>query len=150
MSHGLQLLLIVLIVLAILLLPRMFASTERDASSRSYEDVLARNGSLSKRFGGFPADGASMATAPVSTDLGRVTVTRFNFLHFDAVPGPPDPESFADELILELYDSVSDFRWTMTYVVSTPSGIRRLMDDERWSFFHATEVFIVRRYDLQT
>jgi len=91
-----------------------------------------------------------MATAPVSTDLGRVTVTRFNFLHFDAVPGPPDPESFADELILELYDSVSDFRWTMTYVVATPSGIRRLMDDERWSFFHATEVFIVRRYDLQT
>ena len=27
---------------------------------------------------------------------------------------------------------------------------RRLMDDERWSFFYATEIFVVRRYDLQT
>ena len=24
------------------------------------------------------------------------------------------------------------------------------MDDERWSFFYATEIFIVRRYDLET
>lgn len=77
-------------------------------------------------------------------------VTQFNFAHFDAVPGPPDPDSFADELIVELYDSVSDFRWTSTYVVATPAGIRKLMDEERWSFFYATEVFVVRRYDLQT
>jgi hypothetical protein len=86
----------------------------------------------------------------VSNDLGRVRVVQFNFEHFDAVPGPPDIESFADELIVELYDSVSDFRWTATYVVATPSGIRKLMDDERWSFFYATEIFIVRRYDLET
>ena len=75
---------------------------------------------------------------------------RFNFAHFDAVPGPPDPENFADELIVELYDSVSDFRWTVTYVVATPAGIRKFMDDEQWKFFYATEIFIVRRYDLQT
>jgi hypothetical protein len=84
------------------------------------------------------------------SNLGRVRVTQFNFAHFDAIPGPPDPDSFADELILELYDSVSDFRWTATYVVATPAGIRKLMDEERWSFFYATEIFVVRRYDLQT
>jgi len=28
-------------------------------------------------------------------------------------------------------------------------GRSQIMDEERWSFFHATEVFIVRRYDLQ-
>jgi hypothetical protein len=151
MTHGFQLLLIVLIVLAILLLPRIFSSTESDPSSRAYEDLLARNRSFTRqRFGGFPSNDGKLPTAPISMDLGRVTVIRFNFLHFDAVPGPPDPESFADELMLELYDSVSDFRWTTTYVVATPSGIRKLMDDERWSFFYATEIFVVRRYDLQT
>jgi hypothetical protein len=87
--------------------------------------------------------------APISNDLGRVQVARFNFAHFDALPGPLDPECFADELILELYDSVSDFRWTATYVVATPAGIRKLMDEERWNFFYATEIFVVRRYDLQ-
>ena len=88
--------------------------------------------------------------APVSDDLGRVRVTQLNFEHFDAVPGPPDPECFADELILELYDSASDFRWTVTYVIATPAGIRKRMDDEQWNFLYATEIFIVRRYDLET
>lgn len=25
-----------------------------------------------------------------------------------------------------------------------------MMDDERWNFFYATEIFVVRRYDLET
>jgi hypothetical protein len=88
--------------------------------------------------------------APIADDLGRVCVTRLNFLHFDAMPGPPDPECFVDELIVELLDPVEDYRWTVTFVVATPAGIRKLMDDERWSFFYSTEIFIVRRYDFPT
>ncbi len=88
--------------------------------------------------------------APIADDLGRVRVTRLNFLHFDAVPGPPDPECFVDELIVELLDPVEDYRWTVTFVVATPAGVRKLMDDERWSFFYSTEIFIVRRYDFPT
>ncbi|HEU5234665.1 MAG TPA: hypothetical protein VFU50_17525 [Terriglobales bacterium] len=88
--------------------------------------------------------------APVSDHLGRVRVTQFNFEHFDAAPGPPDPDCFADELIIELYDSASDFRWTVTYVVATPAGIRKRMDDEQWNFLYATEIFIVRTYNLET
>ena len=87
--------------------------------------------------------------APISDNLGRVRVTQFNFEHFDAVPGPPDPDCFADELIVELYDSASDFRWTVTYVVATPTGIRKRMDDEQWNFLYATEIFIVRTYNLE-
>lgn len=88
--------------------------------------------------------------APISDNLGRVRVTQFNFEHFDAVPGPSDPDCFADELIVELYDSASDFRWTTTYVVATAAGIRKRMDDERWNFLYATEIFIVRTYNLET
>src|SRR5690242_21366298 len=87
--------------------------------------------------------------APVTDHLGRVRVTQFNFEHFDAVPCPPDPDCFADELIVELYDSASDFRWTVTYVVATPAGICKRMDDEQWNFLYATEIFIVRTYNLE-
>jgi hypothetical protein len=137
MASDLQLALILLVVIAGLLLFRVFFAREV-----TYHDLHAD--ALARR-----TEGDSTA-APVSSDVGRVRVTAFNFTHFDAVPGPPEPEVFADELIVELYDSVSDFRWTATYVVATPAGIRKMMDDERWSFFYATEIFIVRRYDLQT
>ena len=88
--------------------------------------------------------------APISDNLGRVRATQFNFEHFDAVPGPADPDCFADELIVELYDSASDLRWTVTYVVATPAGIGKRMEDERWNFLYATEIFIVRTYNLET
>ena len=146
-----QLLLIALVAVAVVLGWRVFSSDEPDPSPPSYENLLGRSRSLvSQRFGGPPLDTANLGTAPVASGLGRVSVTQFNFVHFDAEPGPPDPESFADELVLELYDSASDFRWTMTYVVATPSGIQKLMDDERWKFFYASEIFVVKRYDLPT
>lgn len=88
--------------------------------------------------------------APIANDLGRVRVTQLNFSQFDALPGPLDPECFVDELFVELLDPAEDFRWTLTFVVATPAGIRKLMDDERWSFFYSTEIFIVRRYDFPT
>ena len=146
-----QLLLIALVAVAVALGWRAFSSDEPDPSPPSYESLLGRSRSLTSRLlGGPPLDTANLRIAPLASGLGRVSVTQFNFVHFDAVPGPPDPESFADELVLELYDSASDFRWTMTYAVATPSGIRKLMDDERWNFFYASEIFVVKRYDLPT
>ena len=147
MGSHFQLLLIAVGAIAMLLLLRIFLSSSVKNSSlrqqtHSVSDRFAHN------FSGTSAN--KSAPAPVAENLGRVRVMQFNFAHFDAVPGPPDPENFADELIIELYDSVSDFRWTVTYVVATPAGIRKLMDDERWKFFYATEIFVVRRYDLQT
>lgn len=151
MGFNFELLLIAFGCVAVFFLLRIVFSSSGDTPPTSVDDA---NHLLSQRFAhSFAGDVTSeqkARTAPVSDTLGRVRVTQFNFTHFDAAPGPPDPDSFADELILELYDSVSDFRWTATYVVATPSGIRKLMDDERWSFFYATEIFIVRRYDLDT
>jgi len=150
-GHGFGLLLIVVCGAAVFLLFRIILSPEKQDSPVTYDAIPSQNSSLwTHHYGGPGPANADLGIAPVASSLGRVSVTQFNFAHFDAVPGPLDPENFADELILELYDSVSDFRWTTTYVVATPPGIRKLMDDERWSFFYATEIFIVRRYDLPT
>lgn len=151
MGTNLQFLFIALCGIALFLLIKIvFARADSD-SPLNYDELHKQNQSqrFASVFPSWKAAAETKSTAPVSDNLGRVRVTQFNFTHFDAVPGPPDPESFADELIVELYDSVSDFRWTSTYVVATPSGIRKMMDEERWSFFHATELFIVRRYDMQ-
>ena len=148
MSSNLQAALAALAVIAIILVVRLMFARENRSLPRDETGMLDRD-LFDHKFGS-PGDGKQSNPAPVSNDLGRVRVMQFNFEHFDAVPGPPDPESFADELIVELYDSASDFRWTATYVVATPNGVRKLMDDERWSFFYATEIFIVRRYDLET
>lgn len=111
----------------------------RQPDQRKFADAAFRSFPLSN---GMPA--------PIANDLGRVRVTQLNFFQFDAVPGPPDPECFVDELVVELFDPVEEYRWTLTFVVATPAGIRKLMDDERWSFFYSTEIFIVRRYDFPT
>ena len=152
MSSNFELALAILAAAVIFALVRLLFSRQRDRSfstSTSEQADRQSQGLFDHKFGSSPRSGKQANPAPVSDNLGRVRVMQFNFEHFDAVPGPPDPENFADELIVELYDSASDFRWTATYVVATPAGIRKLMDDERWSFFYATEIFIVRRYDLQ-
>ena len=148
MGSHLQLLLIALCGIAVVLLLRVIFSSDEQQTPSKDDHVGREDRRFTHSFAGSTTDG-SKESAPVSNDLGRVRVTQFNFSHFDAIPGPPDPENFADELILELYDSISDFRWTATYVVATPAGIRKLMDDENWKFFYATEIFVVRRYDLQ-
>ena len=147
MGFNFELLLIAVVAAAGFLLLRILSSSGESKSPPGFDEISAENQRYKTQT--IKTAWEKSSTAPVSKDLGRVQVTQFNFAHFDALPGPPDPESFADELILELYDSVSDFRWTATYVVATPAGIRKLMDEERWNFFYATEIFIVRRYDLQ-
>jgi hypothetical protein len=150
MGTNLQFLLIAICGVALFLLLKILLAPDETDSSPDYGEIHSQNQRFAHRFSTSKTIAETNSNAPVSDNLGRVRVTQFNFAHFDAVPGPPDPESFADELIVELYDSVSDFRWTSTYVVATPAGIRKLMDEERWSFFYATEIFVVRRYDLQT
>jgi hypothetical protein len=150
MGFNLELLLGVLVVAVGFLLLRILFSPTDSKSPLSFDQIHAENQHSTLQSTAVKTAWDKSRTAPVSDNLGRVRVTQLNFAHFDAVPGPPDPDSFADELILELYDSVSDFRWTATYVIATPAGIRKLMDEEKWSFFYATEIFVVRRYDLQT
>jgi hypothetical protein len=140
-----KLLLIAVCTVLLLLLARSLSSSERvDASAiRDYEPPAGIEPGFSheQRFRG--------EEAPKAKDLGPLLVTQFNFSQFDAVPGPPDPQSFADELMVDIYDPNTEHRWQTSFVVATPSGIRKLMDQERWAFFYANEIFIVQTYDLK-
>jgi hypothetical protein len=151
MNFQFEAALLLLVALAVYAVVRLLFSRRGEDAGDSFPVLDPR---LLARFDHKFADTSLAAkarnTAPIADDLGRVRVMQFNFAQFDAFPGPADPECFADELILELYEPATDFRWTVTYVVATPSGIRKLMDDEQWTFFYATEIFIVRRYDLET
>jgi hypothetical protein len=149
MNSHFELLLFALLALVFYSLLRLaFSKPSRSLGDDASPD-LRFQGRFDHTFVGASEEQRKRDEAPVSDDLGRVRVVKFNFEHFDAVPGPVDPECFADELILELYDSVSDFRWTVSYVIATPKGISKRMDDEDWNFLYATEIFLVRRYDLE-
>jgi hypothetical protein len=141
-----KLLLVAACTVALLLLVKALSSSERidTPAAPLYEPPstqLEANAPQRRRF--------RSEEAPKAKDLDPLSVTRFNFSQFNAEPGPPDPECFADELLLELYDPVSEHRWQTSFVVATPSGISKLMQEERWAFFYANEIFIVRRYDLR-
>lgn len=151
MNSRFEVVLLVLMVVAAFAVVRLLFSKTEAEREEGYPvldpRLVAR---FDHKFAGSALTSKAQNTAPIADDLGRVRVMQFNFAHFDAFPGPADPDCFADELILELYEPATDFRWTVTYVIATPSGIRKFMDDEQWTFFYATEIFIVRRYELET
>src|SRR5689334_21440054 len=105
MNSHFELLLFALAVLVFYSVLRLaFSSPSRSLGDDSPPDVRFE-GRFDHKFVGASEEQRRRDEAPVSDDLGRVRVVQFNFEHFDAVPGPLDPECFADELILELYDS---------------------------------------------
>jgi hypothetical protein len=44
------------------------------------------------------------ASFPTDPTLGKLVITKFFFEKADAIPGPADPNVFADELHVELFD----------------------------------------------
>jgi len=82
-------------------------------------------------------------------DLHPVQIVRMYFAKFDYEPGPPDPQSFAGELFVELYNADSGYQWTLSYFVSTPQGLNEMLQQENWDYAYADQVFFVRRYDAK-
>jgi hypothetical protein len=91
---------------------------------------------------------------PPVTRLGDGTYNRPNFVdyHFsktDLVRGPDDPECFFDELCLKAQDPANGHAWEYYYTVATPSGLRKVMDDEKFaSLYLDGGAIIVPRWDL--
>jgi hypothetical protein len=79
---------------------------------------------------------------------------RPNFLNYyfsktDLVRGPADPTSFCDELSLETQDPGNEQAWTYKFTVATPSGLRQIMDQEKFSsLFFEGALVVVPRWDL--
>jgi hypothetical protein len=91
---------------------------------------------------------------PPVTRLEDGTYNRPNFMdyHFsktDLVQGPADPECFFDELCLKAQDPANGHAWNYYYTVATPSGLRKVMEDEKFaSLYMDGGAIIVPRWDL--
>ncbi|HKV79801.1 MAG TPA: hypothetical protein VJP02_16755 [Candidatus Sulfotelmatobacter sp.] len=81
--------------------------------------------------------------------LGNIRIRKFYFKKADAIPGPDDPEVFADELNIELYDPDSGHAWWQSYFVATPQGLARLLREKSWRYLHAPEILVFPRYNLE-
>jgi hypothetical protein len=91
----------------------------------------------------------ALASFPPDPSLGRIRITKFFFGKLDPIPGPPDPDVFADELIVELYDPDSGHTWEQSYFVASPLGLREILRDKSWKYLYAAEMLVLPRYDLE-
>ncbi len=88
------------------------------------------------------------ASLPFDPELGKLRIRKFYFKKADAIPGPDDPEVFADELNIELYDLDSGHAWWQSYFVATPQGLTKLLREKSWRYLHAPEILVFPRYNL--
>ena len=86
---------------------------------------------------------------PWDPALGKIRITKFFFKKVDAVPGPEDPEVFADELHIELYDPDSGHSWWQSYFVATPQGLAKILREKSWKYLHAPDILVLPRFDLE-
>src|SRR5215470_20106823 len=89
------------------------------------------------------------ASLPFDPLLGKLRIRKLYFDKTDVVPGPADPEVFADDLHLELYDPNSNHAWWQSYFVATPQGLARLLREKSWRYLHAPDILVFPRYNLE-
>lgn len=89
------------------------------------------------------------ASLPYDPELGNIRIRRFFFKKADAIPGPDDPEVFADELNIELYDLESGHAWWQSYFVATPQGLAKILREKSWRYLHAPEILVFPHYNLE-
>jgi hypothetical protein len=89
------------------------------------------------------------ASLPFDPSLGKLRIRKFFFKKADAIPGPDDPEVFADELLIELYDPDSDHAWWQSYFVATPQGLAKILREKSWRYLHTAEILVFPRYNLE-
>ena len=82
------------------------------------------------------------------------TFNRPNFLNYyfartDLLRGPADPTSFCDELSLEAQDPGNEHVWTYKFTVATPTGLRQILENEKFSsLYFEGALVVVARWDL--
>jgi hypothetical protein len=81
--------------------------------------------------------------------LGKIRMTKFFFEKVDAIPGPTDPNVFADELHVQLYDPDSGNYWWQSYFVASPRGLAQILHDKSWKYLYTAEILVLPQYDLE-
>ena len=89
------------------------------------------------------------ASLPFDPLLGKIQIRKLYFDKTDITPGPVDPEVFAEELHIELYNPDSGHSWWQSYFVATPQGLAQILREKHWRYLHAPEILVFSRYDLE-
>ena len=89
------------------------------------------------------------ASLPYDPLLGRIQIRKLFFDKTDVSPGPSDPEVFADDLHIELYDPDSNHRWWQSFFIATPKGLAEILRERHWRYLHAPSVLVLPRYDME-
>ena len=89
------------------------------------------------------------ASLPYDPSLGKLRILRLFFKKSDVSPGPDDPEVFADELHIELYDPDSNHAWWQSFFVATPQGLAKILREKSWRYLHAPNMLVFPRYDFE-
>jgi len=155
LDDGLKLLLLVLLGGGLLALGRWSSKLgaghggnfSSDAPTPDAQELPPRSGSSPRNWP--PSAEEVAASLPFDPSLGRIRIQKFFFEKMDAIPGPDDPDVFADELHVELYDPDTDHTWWQSYFVATPLGLTKILRDRSWRYLHAPDVLVFPRYDLE-
>jgi hypothetical protein len=89
------------------------------------------------------------ACLPFDPSLGKLQIRKLFFDKTDVIPGPEDPEVFAEELHIELYDRDSDHAWWQSYFVATPRGLAKILRERHWRYLHAPQILVFPYYDFE-
>ena len=89
------------------------------------------------------------ASLPFDPLLGKIQIRKLYFDKTDIIPGPEDPEVFAEELHIELYNPDSGHSWWQSYFVATPLGLENVLREKHWRYLHAPGILVFPRYDLE-
>jgi hypothetical protein len=161
-----KIILFIVVFAALLVLGRILSSSsEVHASTMSpgrpgegpAEPASGDDDQLSEGNRHHPLTGAEFGfpfRVPPVTRLEDGTYNRPNFVDYyfskiDLSRGPDDPECFFDELCLKAQDPGNGHNWDTYYTVATPSGLRKVMEDERFaSLYLDGGAIIVPRWDL--
>jgi len=118
-----------------------------DAPTRDPAELSSGAGSSLKVWP--PSAEEVAASLPFDPELRNIRIRKFYFKKADAIPGPDDPEVFADELNIELYDPESGHAWWQSYFVATPQGLAKLLREKSWRYLHAPDILVFPRYNLE-
>lgn len=81
--------------------------------------------------------------------FNRPEFLNYHFATIDLLHGPSNPKSFVDEFFVETRNPEDQHIGTYKYLVATPAGLQRAMDEERLPVMYLeNQVVIVTQWDL--
>jgi len=123
------------------------AAFPADAPTPDPQELMPETPSSAKVWP--PSAEEAADSLPFDPSLGNLRIRRWFFDKTDTTPGPQDPEVFADDLHIELYNPDSSHSWWRDYFIATPQGLTNILREKHWRYLHAPDILVFPRYDLE-